>query len=54
MFFIPVGVTHTYDPTTRRLVFTIPDNLVNIGDPSNDSSTCSIDYNQLSMHVLMK
>ena len=48
---LPVGVTHTYDPTTRRLRFTIPDNLVNIGDPFETIRLhvrVISDYNQLS------
>jgi gliding motility-associated-like protein len=29
---LPIGVTHTYNATTRTILFTIPDNLVEIGD----------------------
>ncbi|WP_413999771.1 T9SS type B sorting domain-containing protein [Flavobacterium sp. W1B] len=32
---LPAGVTHTYNATTRRLLFTIPNSLVKIGDPIN-------------------
>ncbi len=31
---LPTGVTHTYNATTRQLIFTIPDNLVEVGDVS--------------------
>ena len=30
---MPSGVTYTFDPATRTIVFTIPDNLVEEGDP---------------------
>ena len=32
-FDLPPGVTYTYDPSIREVVFTIPDNLVEVGDP---------------------
>jgi gliding motility-associated-like protein/uncharacterized repeat protein (TIGR01451 family) len=28
-----IGTTSNYDPNTREIIFTVPDNLVNIGDP---------------------
>ncbi len=31
---LPTGVTYTYDPLTRTVIFTISDNLIEIGDPS--------------------
>jgi gliding motility-associated-like protein len=31
---LPTGVTHTYNATTRELLFSIPDNLVEVGDVS--------------------
>ncbi|MDG1571509.1 T9SS type B sorting domain-containing protein [Robiginitalea sp. M366] len=31
---LPAGVTYTYDPGTREVIFTIPDNLVEEGDPT--------------------
>ncbi|MFV8333189.1 T9SS type B sorting domain-containing protein [Flavobacterium sp. GSP14] len=48
---LPVGVTHTYNAATRRLVFTIPDGIVKIGDPINTIRLhvkVISDYNQLS------
>ncbi|MEM9000936.1 MAG: T9SS type B sorting domain-containing protein [Bacteroidota bacterium] len=30
---LPTGVTYVYDPTTREITFTIPNNLVEEGDP---------------------
>ncbi|MBR9855219.1 MAG: DUF11 domain-containing protein, partial [Algicola sp.] len=30
---MPSGVTYTYDPATRTIIFTIPDNIVEEGDP---------------------
>lgn len=30
---VPTGVTYTYDPSTREVTFSIPDNLVEVGDP---------------------
>jgi len=35
-FVLPAGVTYTYDLATRTVVFTIPDNLVEVGDPETD------------------
>ncbi len=31
-FVLPAGVTYTYTPATRTVLFTIPDNLVEVGD----------------------
>ena len=31
---LPPGVTYTYDPNTREVIFTIPDNLVEENDPT--------------------
>ena len=31
---MPAGTTYTYDPATREVVFSIPDNIVEIGDPT--------------------
>lgn len=33
---LPPGVTYTYNPVTRRLVFTIPNSQVNVGDPRQE------------------
>lgn len=33
---LPPGVTYTYNAGTRTLVFTIPNNLVNVGDPRQE------------------
>lgn len=33
---VPTGVTYTYDAVTREVVFTIPDNLVEEGDPVSE------------------
>ena len=33
---VPAGVTYTYDSVTREVVFTIPDNLVEEGDPVSE------------------
>ncbi|MHA7831608.1 MAG: T9SS type B sorting domain-containing protein [Flagellimonas sp.] len=33
---VPTGVTYTYDPASREVIFTIPDNLVEIGDPISE------------------
>lgn len=33
---LPPGVTYTYNAATRTLVFTIPNNLVNVGDPRQE------------------
>lgn len=33
---MPAGVTYTYDSTTREIIFSIPDNLVEIGDPISE------------------
>ena len=33
-FVLPPGVTYTYDPVTRTVVFTIPDNIIEAGDPT--------------------
>nr|WP_299386183.1 T9SS type B sorting domain-containing protein [Allomuricauda sp.] len=33
---VPTGVTYTYDTATREVVFTIPDNLVEEGDPISE------------------
>lgn len=33
---VPAGVTYTYDSSTREVVFTIPDNLVEEGDPISE------------------
>ena len=33
---LPPGVTYTYNPTTREVVFTIPDNLIEEGDPISE------------------
>lgn len=33
---LPAGVTYTYNAATRTLVFTIPNNLVNVGDPRQE------------------
>lgn len=33
---LPPGVTYVYTPATREVVFTIPDNLVEIGDPLSE------------------
>ncbi len=32
-FVLPTGVTYTYDAPTRTVLFTIPDNLIETGDP---------------------
>jgi len=32
-FVFPPGVSYTYDPPTRTVVFTIPDNIIEAGDP---------------------
>ncbi len=32
---LPPGVTYTYDAVTREIVFAIPDNLVEVGDPAS-------------------
>ena len=32
---MPTGTTYTYDPVTREIIFTIPDNIVEEGDPAS-------------------
>ncbi|EAR16602.1 T9SS type B sorting domain-containing protein [Robiginitalea biformata] len=32
---LPPGVTYTYDPGTREVIFSIPDNLIEEGDPAS-------------------
>jgi len=31
---MPAGVTYTYDPSTRTVLFTVPDNIIEEGDPA--------------------
>nr|WP_297784280.1 T9SS type B sorting domain-containing protein [uncultured Allomuricauda sp.] len=31
---MPAGVTYTYDPATRTVLFTVPDNIIEEGDPA--------------------
>ena len=33
---LPSGVTYTYNPATREVIFSIPNNLVEMGDPAYD------------------
>ena len=33
---VPTGVTYTYDPVSREVIFTIPDNLIEVGDPFSE------------------
>jgi len=33
---VPTGVTYTYDPASREVIFTIPDNLIEVGDPISE------------------
>lgn len=33
---MPTGVTYTYDPSTREVIFTVPDALVQEGDPASE------------------
>ncbi len=35
-FVLPAGVTYTYNPATRTVLFTIPDDLIQVGDPETD------------------
>jgi gliding motility-associated-like protein len=48
---LPTGVTHTYNATTRTLIFTVPDDLVNVGDVKQTIRLhvqVVSDYNQLT------
>ena len=33
---MPAGVTYTYDPATRTVLFTVPDNIIEEGDPAGN------------------
>ena len=33
---MPPGTTYTYDPATRTVVFSVPDNIIEVGDPTSN------------------